>query len=234
MWTNDRVRAAIAADPALGTLYEHAVARLDDDPGHDVAHCVRVATWTMRLGSAALEPRLAIAAALLHDIVNVPKNSSERASASELSARHAAELLPRHGFSTEEAATVADAIRTHSFSRGERPTNDLGRALYDADRLEALGVIGVFRTISTGTRMGARYFHGDDPWARSRNLDDRAFSVDHFFTKLLSLPDTLCTEAGREEARRRVEFLRVTLRELAAELGCDPPEPAQQPPPTAL
>jgi uncharacterized protein len=223
MWTNDRVRAAISADPALRALYEHAAARLDDDPGHDVAHCVRVATWTLRLGSASLDPRLAIAAALLHDIVNVAKNSSERASASELSARHAAELLPGHGFSTDEAATVASAIRTHSFSRGERPTSDLGRALCDADRLEALGVIGVFRTISTGARMGARYFHSDDPWARTRDLDDRAYSVDHFFTKLLRLPDTLCTEAGRNEARRRVRFLELTLRELAGELGCEPP-----------
>jgi uncharacterized protein len=223
MWTNDRIRTAIAADAALGALYEHAVSRLDDDPGHDAAHCVRVAAWTMRLGAPSLDPRLAIAAALLHDIVNVPKNSSERASASELSARHAAELLPSHGFSAEETATVADAIRTHSFSRGEPPTNDLGRALCDADRLEALGVIGVFRTISTGTRMGARYFHSDDPWARSRELDDRAYSVDHFFTKLLRLPDTLHTEGGRAEARRRAEYLRVTLRELAGELECEPP-----------
>lgn len=223
MWTNEQVHGAIAADPALRALYEHAAARLDDDPGHDVAHCVRVATWTLRLGPASLDPRLAIAAALLHDIVNVPKNSSERSSASELSASHASELLPGHGFSNDEVAMVAEAIRTHSFSRGELPTSDLGRALCDADRLEALGVIGLFRTISTGARMGSRYFHADDPWARARHLDDRAYSVDHFFTKLLRLPETMHTEAGRAEAVRRAEFLRHTLRELAGELGCEQP-----------
>ena len=221
MWTYDRVRFAILESPELSALLGHASARLDDDPGHDVAHCLRVAVWTLRLSDGALEPRLAIAAALLHDIVNVPKNSPDRASASELSARHAAELLPRHGFSVAETAAVADAIRTHSFSRGETPTSDLARALCDADRLEALGAIGLFRTISTGVRMGARYFDPDDPWARGRPLDDKAYSIDHFFTKLLRLPESFSTEAGRMEARRRTAFLQSTIEELGVELGVD-------------
>lgn len=223
MWTYDRVRFAILESPELSALFEHASARLDDDPGHDAAHCLRVAVWTLRLNDGALDSRLAIAAALLHDIVNVPKNSPERATASELSARHAAELLPRHGFSSEDSATVTEAIRTHSFSRGEAPTNELGRALSDADRLEALGAIGLFRTISTGVRMGASYFDASDPWAEDRPLDDRAYSIDHFFTKLLRLPETLSTEKGRTEARRRATFLRATLEELALEIGGDPP-----------
>jgi uncharacterized protein len=221
MWTYDRVRFLILESPELSALLEHASARLNDDPGHDVAHCLRVAVWTLRLSDGALDPRLAVAAALLHDIVNVPKNSPDRASASELSARHAADLLPQHGFSATETAAVAEAIRTHSFSRGEAPTSDLGRALCDADRLEALGAIGLFRTISTGVRMGARYLDPDDPWARDRPLDDKAYSIDHFFTKLLRLAETFSTEAGRTEARRRTAFLHATLEELGVELGVD-------------
>jgi uncharacterized protein len=223
MWTYDRVRSTILEDRGLGALFEHAKGRLDDDPGHDTAHCLRVALWTLRLADGALDPRLAIAAALLHDIVNVPKNAPGRAAASELSARAAAELLPLHGFSPEEIGAIAEAIRTHSFSRNEPPTNELGRFLSDADRLEALGAIGLFRTISTGTRMAARYFDADDPFARARALDDRAYSIDHFFTKLLHLPKTLFTEAGRVEAERRARYLRETLIELAIELGTDPP-----------
>jgi uncharacterized protein len=223
MWTYQRVRWTILEDPDLTALFDHAKARLDDDPGHDVAHCLRVAVWALRLGDGAIEPRLAIAAALLHDIVNVPKDSPERASASELSARAAADLLPRHGFSSAETAIVLEAIRTHSFSRGEPPTNELGRVLSDADKLEALGVIGLFRTISTGARMGAHYFDADDPWATDRPLDDRAYSVDHFFTKLFRLPETLFTEPGRAEARRRVTFLHRALEELATELGAEAP-----------
>ena len=76
-----------------------------------------------------------------------------------------------------------------------------------ADRLEALGALGLCRTLSTGARMGARYFHPQDPWAQDRELDDRAFTVDHFFTKLLRLAPTLQTEAGRAEAHRRAAFM---------------------------
>jgi uncharacterized protein len=223
MWTYDRVRWTILEDPNLTALFEYAKAHVGDDPGHDITHSLRVAVWALRLADGALAPRLVIAAALLHDVVNVPKNSPERASASELSARAAADLLPQQGFSAAEIVDVVAAIRTHSFSRGERPTNELGRVLCDADRLEALGVIGLFRTISTGVRMGADYFDADDPWATDRPLDDRAYSVDHFFTKLLGLPETLCTERGQREARRRVAFLHATLAELATELGAAPP-----------
>jgi uncharacterized protein len=71
--------------------------------------------------------------------------------------------------------------------------------------------------------MKARYFDPADPWAERRPLDDRAFSVDHFFTKLLRLPETMCTEAGRREGQRRVAFLRAFLAQLGSELGAPAP-----------
>jgi uncharacterized protein len=163
----------------------------------------------------------AIAAALLHDVVNVPKDSPDRSRASEWSATKALSLLERHGFSSGAAAEVAEAVRTHSYSAGHEPTSDLGRALRDADRLEALGAIGLFRTISTGAHMGARYFDADDPWAERRALDDRAYSVDHFFTKLLRLSESMWSDVGRAEAVRRSQFLRATLVELASELDAE-------------
>lgn len=202
----------------LPELLAEARAALGDDPGHDLHHALRVARWTLRLGEGALSPRLALAAALLHDVVNLPKDSAERAQASERSAAVARETLPRHGFSAEEVELVAEAIRDHSFSRGATPRSLLGRALQDADRLEALGALGLMRCISTGARMGARYFHPDDVWAKARPLDDERYSVDHFFAKLLALPASMTTEAGRREAERRAEFLRVFLRALASEL----------------
>jgi uncharacterized protein len=209
----------IDADAALRALLDDVSGRLDDDPGHDLSHALRVALWTVRLGGEAVDPRAAIAAALLHDVVNLPKDSPDRAEASLRSAALASELLPRHDFSPDAIALIADAIRDHSYSRGVVPKTPLGKALQDADRLEALGALGVFRTISCGTRMGARYFHADDPWAEHRALDDRAFTVDHFFKKLLLVGETMQTEAGRAEAARRTTFLRAFLDQLAMELG---------------
>jgi uncharacterized protein len=212
--------AIIARDPTLAELLEHARSVLDDDPGHDVEHCLRVAGWTLRCGG---EPRESIAAALLHDIINVPKNDPRRAQASALCAAEARRLLPFYGFDAAAIDRIAEAIEDHSYSRGAIPRSQLGRALQDADRLEALGVLGLFRTISTGTRMGARYFDPNDPWAEQRALDDKRYGVDHFFTKLLGLSKTMQTDVGRAEAERRTEYLRVTLDCLSEELGIPRP-----------
>jgi uncharacterized protein len=215
--------ALLAADAGLATLLAEARARdtalAAPDPTHDVAHALRVARWTLALGGAEVDAREAVAAALLHDAVNPPKDSPERSRASEGSAALARERLPALGFPAEAVARVADAIRDHSFSRGAVPATPLGRALQDADRLEALGAIGLLRCVSTGVRVGGAWFHADDPWAESRPLDDARYSIDHFFTKLLTLPATMRTEAGRREAERRAAFLRSFLARLGDELG---------------
>ncbi|MCB9660466.1 MAG: HD domain-containing protein [Sandaracinaceae bacterium] len=209
----------IAGDPALTTIMERVAPRLAGDSGHDVEHALRVARAGLQLGEGHVDEREMIAAALLHDVVNLPKDHPDRALASEQSAAMARTWLLELGFAPEAAARVGDAVRTHSFSRGEAPTSALGDALQDADRLEALGVIGVFRTISTGTHMGANYFHASDPWAVERALDDKRYSVDHFFTKLFGLAETMRTDAGRAEATRRADVMRTLLTQLGRELG---------------
>ena len=214
--------AFIAGDARLTSLLACVRQRLDQDPGHDAEHSLRVALWTLELGGDAVDRRRAVAAALLHDIVNLEKNSPERARASELSSAEARVVLAELGFEQADIEEIAEAIRDHAFSAGRVPVSLLGRALQDADRLEALGALGIFRTISTGVRMGARYFDPADPWAENRELDDRAFTVDHFYVKLLGLAETLTTEPGRREARRRTELLRLFLSELAGELGSVP------------
>ena len=223
------LRARIAADPALAAVLAEVERRMEADAAHDVGHLLRVAHWTLRLaedearegapGGETVDPRLAVAAALLHDVVNVPKTHPDRARASELSADVARALLPSLGFAPAETELVAEAIRDHSFTRGAVPSSPLGRALQDADRLEALGVVGTFRCVATGVRFGAAFSHPDDPWARGRALDDKRYSVDHFFTKLLRLPPTFHTAAGRAEAERRAAVMRGLLEEYGREVG---------------
>ena len=218
----------VQADHSLVALRDEVARRLDDDPGHDLAHAMRVALWTIRLGGDGVDARCAVAAALLHDVVNVPKDDPSRHLASERSATLARRLLPGFGFVPEAVDDVCAAIRDHSFSRGARPERLLGQALQDADRLESLGAIGLLRVASTGARMGARYFHPEDPWAKERPLDDLAYSVDHFYRKLFRLPATMNTEAGRREAERRTAFLRTFLEQLGEELGEPPPAPTER------
>lgn len=212
------IRRIIREDRSLSAILARVSESAVSDAAHDVGHALRVADWAVRLGGDAVNPRLAIAAALLHDIVNVPKNHPDRSRASERSADVARAVLAELGFDAEEIALVADAIRDHSFTRGAVPETMLGKVLQDADRLEALGVIGTFRCIATGVTFGAEFFDAEDPWAERRALDDKRYSVDHFFVKLLKLPATFQTEAGRREAERRAAVMRELLRELGTEL----------------
>lgn len=223
VYDNARVREMIEADPSLSRLMQVVTEHMLQDSAHDTAHLMRVARWTLHLGNGNVDERSAIAAALLHDFVNLPKSSPKRALASEMSADAARKLLPELGFDAEQIEEIALAIQDHSFSRGAVPTSMLGKALQDADRLDALGVIGTFRCIGTSARLERSYSHPEDPWAQHRDLDDTAWAVDHFFTKLLDLPDTFNTAVGMEEAANRAQLMREMLEVYGEELGVPAP-----------
>lgn len=217
--TRTSLLQAIDQEPQLRALIAFVRDEVDDgDDAHGFEHFTRVALWALRVQEKDLKRANIIAAAFLHDIVNVPKNSPLRAQASQLSADRARAVLPSLRYETEDIEEICDAIRDHSYSRGATPTSALGRALQDADRLETLGAIGLMRVFATGARMEAAFAHPTDPWATHRPLEDTLYSIDHFFTKLLQLSETLLTPKGRTEAHRRRGILITFLHQLASEI----------------
>lgn len=198
------------------------------DPGHDAGHLWRVARWTLAC-APQLAPALSVAAALTHDLVNLPKDHPDRAQASARSAEAASAVLARLGFGKDEVRAVTLAVRDHSYSRGAVPEHDLGRALQDADRLDALGALGVLRCAAVGGALGRALLDPADPWAQARPLDDRAYSLDHVFTKLLRLPESFQTPIGRAEAERRAGVMRALLSDLGRELDAPFSQPATLP-----
>lgn len=212
----------LALDARLEDVWAWVQAQMRPDAAHDDAHLLRVARWTLRC-APDVPPVLAVAAALTHDVVNLPKNHPQRAQASERSAQAVREALPALRFTPADAHEVALAVRDHSYSRGAVPQTPLGAALQDADRLDALGALGVLRVAGVGGQLGRALLDPLDPWAQTREPDDLAFTVDHFFTKLLRLDGTFHTAPGQAEARRRTRTMRAFLAELASELEVDPP-----------
>jgi uncharacterized protein len=227
---------ALELNPKLKSLRDRVRAIPPIDVGHDFYHTLRVASLAVRIlnderirvhGRPASTHEIddVIAAALLHDCVPVAKNSPLRKESARLCSEKAREWLQELAWASEEEAPssriemICGAILDHSYSSGRAPGTLLGQALQDADRLEALGALGLFRTIATGVSMGALLFDPVDPWAERRELDDRRFTIDHFFTKLLKLPETFRTEWARGEANRRAEYLRGFLDQLRHELG---------------
>src|SRR5271168_1197457 len=159
-----------------------------NDGSHDISHLNRV--WrTARLIAAEEggDLRLLAAAVLLHDCVAVEKDSPLREHASRLSAEKAQQMLEELQWSGAEVEAVTDAIRTHSYSAGLTPGSLEGRILQDADRLDAIGAVGIARCFYTAGRMGSRLYDALDPQAKERNLDDRRYALDHFPIKLLRL-----------------------------------------------
>ncbi len=174
------------------------------DGSHDLYHVERV--WrTARLISEEEggDLRLLAAAVILHDCVAVAKDSPLREQASRLSAERAKKLLEKLGWSSSDIDIVADAIRTHSYSAGLTPTSLEGRILQDADRLDAIGAIGIARCFYTAGRMGSELYHRQDPRGKERKLDDRSYALDHFPSKLLRLATDFKTQAGARMAQER-------------------------------
>jgi len=190
------------------------------DAAHDLAHVERVVGNAQRLAVAEGARReVVLPAAWLHDCVTVAKDSPSRATASRRAAAQAGAWLREWGWDDALLPEIAHAIEAHSFSAGIAPNTIEARVVQDADRLDALGAVGLARCLMLGGAMGRPLYAAEDPWCKQRAPDDRAACVDHFYTKLLSLESTMQTASGRREAQHRTMFLRQFLAELKRETG---------------
>jgi uncharacterized protein len=189
------------------------------DPAHDWAHVERVAA-NARLIAQGLEVDLPclLAAVYCHDLVNLPKDHPERKNASTLAAEKAGPLLASAGYSTSEIHQIQQYIIEHSFSKGLKPSSLEASILQDADRLDALGAIGILRCAAVNTQMKSSFYHLEDPFARARELNDREFMLDHYSVKLFKLPELMNTPNAKKEAASRVEFMRQFLEVLGREV----------------
>ena len=192
------------------------------DPAHDLAHVTRVVALARRLAAAeGARLEVVVPAAWLHDCVTVPKDAPERSSASRLAARAAQEFLRDQGYPAEYLPDIAHAIAAHSFSAGIAPRTVEARVVQDADRLDALGAIGIARCLLLGGALGRRLYDPAEPFPVTRPPDDAANVLDHFPLKLLTLVEVMQTATGRAEAWARTAFMRRFLAQLGREIGPD-------------
>lgn len=222
MRPDPRLAAAFAPFQALAAALLPALPQ-GDDGAHDMAHLLRV--WANAQAIRAAEggdAGLIAAAVLLHDNVALEKNSPQRAMASRLAAERGATLLAAQGWPAARCAAVAHAIAAHSFSAGILPETLEARILQDADRLDAIGAIGIARCFYTAGRMGSALYDAADPHASARPLADTRYALDHFHTKLLRLAEGFQTATGQRMARTRQQRLRRFLEDLAEEAGFPP------------
>ncbi|NNG23250.1 HD domain-containing protein [Massilia sp. ML15P13] len=222
---NDPLTKPLEPDTGLATWRPRFAALAASGTGGDGAHDANHLERVWRNAQALLEHHpeadalVVMAACYLHDLVNLPKDDPDRAQASRRSAKLARHQLAWMNFPPERLGAVAHAIEAHSFSANIPAESLEARIVQDADRLDALGAVGLARMFYTAGRMGSSLAHPGDPLAASRPLDDRAYSLDHIAAKLATLPGKMQTEAGRKLGQERLAMLESFRTAFAAEWG---------------
>ncbi len=202
-----------------------------DDLAHGWEHIHRVYTLALHIAEREGADRFIVGvAALLHDVGRTAFTGKQEESKhhADLSVAIAAELLQAYNISAQTQEAILHAIVAHSYSRGIQPATLEAHVVRDADRLDGMGAIGIMRWAITATMIRGPQtanYHPDDLFAESRQLDDKRYMLDHFYTKLLKLNNSLLTETGRKIGKRRLAFMYTYLAEFRRELEVRNPSP---------
>ncbi|MEM7331640.1 MAG: HD domain-containing protein [Chloroflexota bacterium] len=189
------------------------------DAAHDRAHIQRVVKTAKELaGLEGADLDVVIPAAWLHDCVTVPKDSDKRPFASRMAAKAAGQFLIDKGYPAEKISNIEHAIAAHSFTAQITPETIEAKVVQDADRLDAIGAIGISRCLMLGGVMGKPLYSAHEPIPETRTPNDKEYVIDHFFIKLFKLQETMQTEAGRREAIDRTTFMKRFLDKLESEV----------------
>ncbi|MBN2547618.1 MAG: HD domain-containing protein [Anaerolineales bacterium] len=197
----------------------------ENDPVHGFDHVLRVLALAERLAMAeGAELEIVRAAALLHDAY--PRDSveaGERLGHQHSSAEFAAQVLQAEGWAPERIEAVQHCIRAHRFRDLSEPPRSLeAKILFDADKLDAIGAVGVVRAIGYALRAGQPAYARPSPrFLETGQLEaGEAHSAYHeYLFKLSKLKDRLHTVAARQLAEPRCQLMEAFFRQLAGEMS---------------
>lgn len=209
----------VGIDELLPKIREIAQSLLvSDSTGHDWQHVERVYNLCIRLGEAeGAKLDVLGVAAILHDVglKDEFETGRDHANAGAESARS---LLLELGVRSEFAESVCYAIGMHRFGGGVAAETLEARVLQDADRLDALGAIGIARAFAYGGARGAPIY---DPGEVPEAYDPFKIrsTITHFYEKLLKVKDSMNTESARKIAEGRHAFMLEFLERFRSEMA---------------
>ncbi len=194
-----------------------------DKTGHDWNHALRVEKNVRKImppGLDEAELEVIRAACWLHDTIDEKLAQSRQKSVSEIE-----ELLVKNGATLAQIDEVLDIIQNLSYSKNLETKKELslaGQIVQDADRLDAIGAIGIGRAFYYGGSQGDAMYTDDVPRSLEKltasNYRKGSSVLNHFYEKLLLLESQMNTEAGKFEAKKRTNFMKEYLEQLAREI----------------
>lgn len=199
---------------------------------HDMDHVIRVYNLCLYLAkNEGTDLDVLEAAALLHDIARVKEDNDQTGKTDHaiLSAKMAEPILKELGFPEEKIKHIQDCIVSHRYRTGHRPETKEAKILFDADKLDVVGAIGIARSFVWVGRNKAKIYakaNIDDYIKNNLNgkIDGRIQDKTkhspqiEFETKLKFLGDKLYTEKAKEICRERLAFFKSFLERLEREI----------------
>jgi uncharacterized protein len=187
-----------------------ARAGFDDARGsHDWDHTERVLHLCLRIGRREKADLFVLTlAALLHDIGRADEDRSNGRRCHALAgAGRARKILANHGLPEDLTGRVVHCIAAHRYRKAVRPETLEARVLFDADKLDSIGAVGIGRAFLFAGEVGARLHDKDIDVEKTKpyTKDDTAYR--EFLVKLRHIRDRMTTAEGRRIARRRHAFM---------------------------
>jgi len=188
------------------------------DASHDMAHIERVYENAKRILAAYPEANEEIVtfAVALHDV-------EDKKYANEQSADFMKFIFTTYDVSLDQQKQIRTIIDQVSFSGGQTAESLEAQIVQDADRLDALGAVGIARTFAFGGANGRSLYQNSEVEAlwQGKEVPNGA-SITHFYEKLLLLKDKMNTEEAKNLAQQRHEFMLLFLQQLYDEIGEQP------------
>ncbi|MFC5528854.1 HD domain-containing protein [Cohnella yongneupensis] len=212
-WTAEQKRIIDAAAKWVRAKLER------ESSGHDWWHIERVVRTVRTIAQAErADSFVCELAALLHDMADEKLNDDPKAAEQELE-----QWLANCGVSEADAVHILEIIGTMSFKGGARPPmrTTEGKVVQDADRLDAIGAVGISRVFAYSGAKGRPIHDPELPPRQNMTQEDyrggRDTAINHFYEKLLKLKDLMNTSMGKELAAERHRFMETYLEQFYAE-----------------
>ena len=192
------------------------------DQVHDFDHVLRVYRLAEVLAEKeGADMEIVRAAALLHDAESASGNVEIRLDHHEAAAAFAGKVLLQEGWPTERIQAAQECILSHRFRTGDSPKSLEAKVLFDADKLDAIGAIGVARALAYAVLDGQPLYAKPSQTFRDtlRIETSEAYTAyhEHLF-KLSKIKDRMQTQSGREMAEERHTFMQTYFDQLIAEV----------------
>jgi uncharacterized protein len=196
----------------IKTLFTHNLGKFHNIPGHEFEHSFRVLELALYIGyKVNANLKVLAISSLLHDLGRLV--GGKKINHNETSSKMAEEILREIGLESY-INPVKKCIIEHSYSSNMSPSTIESAVLQDADRIDALGAIGVARVLAYGGYLGRPIYDFIDPFNREGSLK-------HFYDKILLLPKLMNTEPGKKIALKRVKFVKYFLEKIKEEIEGD-------------